>query len=444
MNVLFFSGDDYKGFSRSLIANDSLSCEVDYFSQSQKTYYNDSGVLSYTNNIRIDNKDGYSGLRFEGLQANLIQNSDCFTGWDLTSGATSIANNQVSPDGTTNATALTLDSQVDSGIVSNWQIKEATTYTFSVFIKKVSGVSNEVVIGSNNATNWTDFTIKFNLSTETFSNIGSSITRNSFEDIGNGWYRISITGVSNSTVDDFDSFIVINGDISNTGVFAVFGSQVEAKAYPTSLIVSNGLSTIRESDYANIGLTKVNLIDSWEDVDSVANWDIGDVDSEGMDSWEFVDSVDNFDVGQVSDDYTSWYNVDNGSLYLEVKATDFNQENNFIFNFNDTSFNSRIEVKRDNDLAKLIIVNDGVTQVSRNIGSFTDIAKISIRLQDNNIATSINGGAVVIDSVGVVPKDISNLRIGADLLDNAFDGIIKKFDYYAYPLTDSELVGLTV
>lgn len=176
-----------------------------------------------------------------------------------TSGTPAWVNVLTAPDGTLTADRIIEDTSTTShGIAQNTTIAANVTITVSAFVK---ANGRNIAITAYTASHGLRAT--FNLSTLAITNgsYGSSTyTGASIVDVGNGWYRVSVSGIASST--EANPVIGINtasgttlfytGDGSSG--FYLWGVQTEAGSFATSYI-PNGAATsgaTRTADVASV------------------------------------------------------------------------------------------------------------------------------------------------------------------------------------------------
>jgi hypothetical protein len=173
---------------------------------------------------RIDYTNGSCpSLLVEPQRTNLLTYSNDFSnGIWINSGATITPNSIISPDGTLNATKLTiLSGQYLYQLIS---VTASNVYTISVYVKVLSGTKQfkfNVFGGGNNFTSSAyTATTQWQRFNYTFTASGTG---------GAGIYPILVDGLAG-------------------GDFYIYGSQTEQGSYATSLIPTQGSSVTRNAD----------------------------------------------------------------------------------------------------------------------------------------------------------------------------------------------------
>ena len=188
-------------------------------------------------------------------------------------------NQAVSPDGANNATLISDSSNTTSFYYGSpaLTLTSGTTYTFSIYAKKnAQSVIQLATSFSNNVF------ANFDLNSCSPGSVGSSITSSlmSYQSVGNGWCRLSITGTPGSTASGNYYVILTNSNLSaarapsytgtGVGAFYVYGAQLETNVIPTSYIpttsatVTRNIESVSESSpswfYAKSGTLQVEAI----------------------------------------------------------------------------------------------------------------------------------------------------------------------------------------
>ncbi len=183
--------------------------------------------------------DKASVLSFVGGE-NLIFPSEAFESWSFSNSSASATDTQVSPDGTTTADTIKINSA--TGVHSAY--KDFTvaptvglTYVMSFYVK--AGTIDTVQI----ATGVSDFggaCANFNLTTGTVTN--EIVGTGSIQALANGWFRIALTAVCASATGGRISATFINSPTAarnpsfagnNTDTFIIWGAQVEVGSLKT-------------------------------------------------------------------------------------------------------------------------------------------------------------------------------------------------------------------
>ena len=172
---------------------------------------------------------GCPSLLLEKQSTNLFAQSNNFTSvgdWyiykDSGSTFTQTSNYGISPDGTQNATRL--QANITAGVYANYaryfNITIGTTYTYSIYIKSLSGTP----------------TIRF----VTPNGSAQSIT------LTTNWERYTYTFTASSA--DFYGNFYIESPTSLSYDLLTYGAQLEASSYPTSYISTTSASATRLLD----------------------------------------------------------------------------------------------------------------------------------------------------------------------------------------------------
>ena len=181
---------------------------------------------------------GCPSLLLEKQSTNLVVQSNDMTQW-VNGAGTMTKNATTSPDGTNNA--LSFD---NSGDCSTFASASNGGYSWSLFVKQGTSATASIDM-SDGATG--DVITTFTFSTKTFSGTtaGGSWTSpsTSYIDLGNGWYRITLTATKNAGSSIGHKIIA-----SGSGYTYVYGAQLEASSYPTSYIPTTSASATRVAD----------------------------------------------------------------------------------------------------------------------------------------------------------------------------------------------------
>jgi hypothetical protein len=207
--------------------------------------------FSYDGSGNVVPNSGCGSWLWEPQSTNLITQSELFSDSYWTKSASSITSDAViSPDGTLNADKLVENtSNTSHHLYSN--IVAVGVYTLSVFVKK--GEREYVylysdAVGKGKSFNLTNGTID--------ADIIAPPTSAKIDNYGNGWYRCSMTITANSGAFRIGTCLA-NGNFSyqgdgTSGIY-IWGGQLEALSYPTSMIPTSGSTVTRNQDVCNNG-----------------------------------------------------------------------------------------------------------------------------------------------------------------------------------------------
>ena len=387
---------------------------------STATYFNSAGVLTSaaTNAPRFDYNPSTlaaQGLLIEESRANALTYSE-----DLTNAAwvgtnvTVSANSTTSPAGTTTAdTLIATTTNAEHTLDQSFSVTSGTTYTFTAFVK-AAGLTNiglRFTIGAL----WTGGSspqIGFDLTAVSTAVIGGSPASSSITNVGNGYYRISMSVVAVGTGTASARLQLMSG-VNNTfagngtsGVY-VWGAQVEAGAFPTSYIPTTTTALTRAADVAS-----VNTL-------------------------------------------SPWYNSVEGTLYGEFAVAGYAPTSSFSIPavLSDNTNNNVISVANTNTGANLYsygeINTGGVSQagfygasgLSFGVGS---VRKSAIAYAANNFAFTTQGAAVQTDTSGTVPT-VSRLYVGVGATGGSLflNGYLRRVSYYPTRLSNAQLQAIT-
>jgi hypothetical protein len=401
----------------------TLDSRITFTRATNGTYFDSSGVLQTASSgvARFDHRlEGgvwvNKGLLIEVQRTNICLQSENFaTTWSTGAPATVTVttNSTDAPDGTTTAD-LILETTQNSQHFVNQSLgtlnATSTAYTVSYFVK-AAGRNRGYMLFFTGA-DFAGLSLEYNLSTlsisaSTFDNgetlIGSSIT-----DVGDGWYRVSISGIvgqnasyflriytQNDTDDAFDAYV---GDVTK-GAY-LWGAQVEAGAFPTSYIKTTSASVTRNADV--VSMTGTNFSD--------------------------------------------WYNQTEGTVFWQGDFTGVTTASARAFAFSNNTSNERIICIARSDFFRATGIDGGVTQfeidASGVVTGQTYEAALALKL--NDIAFAVDGSLIGTDTSATLPTP-DRVYLGSNFNggETLFNGHAAKFYYWNTRKSNSFLQNIT-
>jgi alpha-tubulin suppressor-like RCC1 family protein len=154
--------------------------------------------------------------------ANLLtySNFSSNSNWVSNLSAIFTYNSAISPNRNEYATQIAAPATSGSGIFKNFTLTGSTVYTYSVFVKAVSG-SNTIYFGSDVGT---DMRITVNTSTGATSIYAGSPTNITSTPYPDGWYRVSFTFTASASI---SHSLVVYNLTATANTWLVWGAQVE-------------------------------------------------------------------------------------------------------------------------------------------------------------------------------------------------------------------------
>ena len=298
-----------------------LDPRITFTRASTATYVGSDGIMrtAAVNEPRFDHDPatGQSlGLLIEESRSNLVTDSIILSNMDDIANVTVTNNSIISPDGTQNASKIeeTIVKGLHSTSRLNVTTSASTTYTISGYFKK--GERNIVGISFRNNTFWGVGAPSaiFNILTGVLVGTSGTINSTSITNVGNGWYRCSVTATrdgSGTVTSGIAVTIYSNAGNNNyqgesgSGLYA-WGLQMEAGAFPTSFIPTFGSQVTRSAD--NASMTGTNFSSWFNQTEGTVYADLRDYKSS---------SVGNFgiSIGSASNNYFAFpYISSSGSL----------------------------------------------------------------------------------------------------------------------------------
>jgi hypothetical protein len=333
------------------------------------------------------------GLLVEEQRTNLLLRSEEFDDayWTKTR-ATVSANDAASPSGTISADKLVEDATASnthfiSRSVALGGTVDSSTYSISVYAKAAE--RSRIRMGDDGQV--TNGATIFDLTAGTASGTGT------ISNAGSGWYRCTIYPKKDfGTTSTLQIYLVSTGSTfsytgDGTSGLYLWGAQLEAGAFPTSYIPTTTAAVTRSASLAD-------LISS-----AIAN------------------------------------NI--RTLYLEFRSPASGTRG--VVSLNDNTANERASVLTSGTDPRLVVVDGGVEQANVNGGTVTanQRTRIAVRINANDFAISINGGAVVTDTSGTLPT-VDRLMLGRTQAGEYLNGPLARVTGWTQLLPDSTLQSL--
>lgn len=316
---------------------------------------------------------GCPSLLLEPSRSNLIDDYSGYT-WDEFNGASIAFNgNQQSPEGLDNAVTWTFSGT--SGEVvqrSSITISNSTTYTISGYFKLTSGTLSS---GSNQLKGLDGLA-------------GANVSLNT---LTSEWQRLSFDVTSSSTT----GRVQLRCDDSAT--IQVYGLQLEAGSYVSSIIPSYGTSTSRSAD----SCSKTGI--------------------------------------------SSLLNDSEGTLFAEIKAQ-ANESTTKVITIGDGTSSNRVQIfyQAGTNITTNIIAG-GSSQVTGFTTAVdqTQNAKVIIRYANNNAKFFLNGVEIASDTSVTTPTGLDRIVFNNGTGGSPFYGFNKQLIYFNSALTDDQCIALT-
>ena len=338
---------------------------------------------------RLDYSDSSCpSLLLEPQSTNLIPYSEDFSNAAWVKGNVILTPNQgISPDGLNNAFKY-----VGSSISQNFQtiINVSSNYTYSFYVKTIN--SPFIRLRTSDGSCW------FNMTTNAVAT--NDFASAEIKNIGNNWYRLSVTS---SSFTSSNSFFIHPHATDNTSIemdgseFLLWGAQVEEQSYPTSYIPTNGATATRLADVCNDAGTS----DTFNDSEGVLMVEISALADSG-----------------------------NGQIRINEQGV----LNSVIMEFRDSGTTLRTYIFDGNATNQFL----SETNINPN-----DNIKIALKYKQNDCSLYLNGFVKATDTIATMPSNLNALSFDQGDGGNPFYGNTKQIQYYDTALTDSEIEELT-
>jgi hypothetical protein len=330
------------------------------------------------------------GLLIEEQRTNSVVYSATLDNWgsiNAQSGGRTIV-----PDGT--LSGVNANRTGPNNLYSIVSASASTTYTFSVYAK--AGFGSIVNFGVESGFG-VYAVVGFNLSSGIAPSPPSGTTV-SMTAVGNGWYRLTMTGTTTGAATTVILHIsATTADFTN-GVW-VWGAQLEVGAFATSYIPTVAAAATRSADAPSI--TGAN--------------------------------------------FTSFYNQQEGTVYVEYANANVDGGTRLLEMWQGAPFSISFELVADGSVWSARTYNYGAYQVGLTLGATTASAKLIYAVKNNDFAASDDGAAPQTTASGLL-GEANQLNIGYTERSGTatqLNGCIKKLAYYPVRVTNANLQALT-
>lgn len=346
------------------------------------------------------------GFKVEGSRTNLILNSDFTDPYWYPNFAATSTSAELAPDGVSMAYKLNDDNTLGQHLVTLARTATNERITISVFAKAAER-SRIMLQMTNNETEACE--AKFNLSTGALISTYTASTDFSdlepkIENVGSGWYRVSLTvSKANFSVNSQPTISVVadNGDSfytgNGTGIY-IWGPQLEIGNYPTSYIPNaSGSALTRAADHASV---------------TAGAW-----------------------YGSGNAWYLSWDHDVNfrASEYHYIFSSNFSSNEGFRLSSGNTTFVA---------LQQFDSSNAAVYNLGFNVATSGTIYQSMVNLGTSTMAFTLDGVSAATQAV--VPFAPSTLYFGSNQNANSFlDGHIREIRYYNKEISPTQSQRLT-
>ena len=346
------------------------------------------------------------GLLVEEARTNLnLHSSGSFNStarWAKT-GVTVADGNATSIDGTTSASLVTSTGNANNVIFEAVNpTSSAGTFTGSRYVKRGTATWVAFSLWSGSGTNGVN--VWFNLATgakgSSAATTGFTYVDHTITDVGNGFYRVTVTGTIPAAA-TYSAIRIVDGDaaFNYTAVsgltYFMDGAQFELGSFATRYQPSAAASVTRAASLATITGTG----------------------------------------------FSNFYNATEGSLYAEFRTPASGVRT--VCAFDDNTANEAIILYTTGTSLRFKVVDGGVTQCDIVIGTVAanTTYKVAARYKANDFAAIMNGGTVQVDTSGTLPT-VDRARIGSSQAGEYLTETISVLSYYSTAQSDAALAAL--
>jgi hypothetical protein len=340
------------------------------------------------------------GILIEEQRTNLLTYSEEFdnAGWSKVD-VTVTANATTSPDGTVDADKLIPNTNTADHFIHQGQtINGNNAMTISVYVKAAGYTTGDLRLEALSSP-FNSLRLAFDLTAGTITPVaylGAVVLGSSITNVGNGWYRISISGTTGfngthrSRINP-NTATPFAGD-GTSGLF-IWGAQTEAGAFATSYIPTVASQVTRSADLCSI----------------------------------------------VAPLFSPWYNQSEGTFVVGFVGIGA-----YAMAVNDGGFNNYIGIATANGINPTGVT--GVAAVQRQVGTTAGplgtVFRTAFAYKVNDLAAATNGGTVATNATSGIPT-VTQLVVGAYGGFGYLNGHIRSIKFYPFRASNNQLQALT-
>ena len=363
------------------------------------------------------------GLLIEESRTNYVNHYlvNSGNGWATNQEIIFSSTTEPAPDGSSNNQKMAATTTAGVSHSTYKQVTGAaqpTVHTFSVYMKSAGSDYGYIYVDTSGG-RYGGVAVQFSTGNTAVmaANGNGTQTDTSVTAVGNGWYRLSVSGYFSNTTQHY-CHIDVGNDLSfstfagnGTDGIYVWGAQLEAGEFPTSIIPTTGSSVTRAQDDAII----------------------------------------------TGESFNSFYNQNEGSLFVESTpmylASGINHRVCVITgdsNFTDSNAPGGINVDYDGTTLRTELFGGSPNSAQQGTGLTVSTGtknKLAYGLETNNVSVIVNGTQVgSTDTSAPMPDPMTKMGIGRrpDISTTYAEGIhVSSIQYYPKRLTNAQLQLLT-
>ncbi|WNO06043.1 phage head spike fiber domain-containing protein [Rhodoferax mekongensis] len=344
-----------------------------------------------------------SGLLIEESRTNLFIDSRDMTTASWSKTDVTPTRNQVGIDGVANTACLMTEgvagtSDLNQGLAG---LPAGATVTSSRYLKRGNNDWIRLAVASSGGNGWQAW---LNLATGalgTSGALGAGAGSASVQNVGNGWYRLTITATIGGADTDCNNNIYATSANSvtarvNNATYIMDAAQLEVGAFATSFILTGASTATRAADSAL--MTGAN--------------------------------------------FSSWYNQSRGALFAEA-STFATTSARGVLSVNDGTSNNKFDIRFRSSSTLGTIAGSGIWAIGPVI-SDAKMHKIALSISANSQLVAADGLAPSAAAAATLPA-VTQLQIGG--LDGGasqqLNGYIRRIAYFDTQLAPDQIVAFT-